>query len=319
MKKIVAAIMGIVMFAIPVLVYAADDYYRSEIDTTGDGYITFGDAEHPRDEEYGIRIWVNEESIAAQWVNIDVEILNTDQHIIFERDIDKFLILANGKIIDFFYPSWERDSEGRLVPLGYYTVKPSIPELIGTDVQFQIVGIQDNNVAQYAVAWSNITDTIRMDPLPVKDEEAINVLYMILHKLGEILNRLTSMENKLTALLEKISRQLETMLTPSPEASARLEKAAQDLFNATPMAEMQQQNDFLKNTFTDSINRLEQPYSRLTIGEKRDWLGIGMEFYLIDLTELQDQVKLMRNFLEAVIWIEFFMFLLFYLAPKLDI
>ncbi len=85
------------------------------------------------------------------------------------------------------------------------------------------------------------------------------------------------------------------------------------------MQQVQENQKTITDAFQNTVDNLDAPMSRLTIGEKRDWFMVGQEMYLLDFTDIQDQIKLMRDVLAAIIWIEFFMFLLFYLSPKLNL
>jgi len=300
------------------IVSPAFAYYKGPIDLREDGYIRFGDEENPRHEPNGINIMVDESSISHTLVNIAVSFW---PGLIEQRRIDKFLLVANGKIVEEFWPQKYTDPEtGEYKDSGFYVVKPSIPELIGTRSYFQVVAVQIQGDAQYAVAWSNTTPEIQMDDLPVKDREAISVLYAILEKLKEILDKLSQMLpllQEMKNLLEKISKQIETMFTPTPAAAARLEEAAKNLFEKTPIDDIQKEMDKTKDMFTNTPTN--KPLSELTFGEKRDWFGTGRSHYLIDLTDWKEYLKVMRALMDAAVWVLFFLFLIRYLQPKLDI
>ncbi|USG68557.1 hypothetical protein NDK47_27545 (plasmid) [Brevibacillus ruminantium] len=293
-------------------------YYKSPVDLRGDGYIRFGDRDNPPTQPNGISIMVDESSISHTLVNIAVAMW---PGLIKQRKIDKFLLIANGKIVEEFWPLKVEDEEtGEFIDSGFYIVKPSIAELIGTRSYFQVVAVQIEGDGQYAVAWSNVTPEIQMKPLPVKDEEAISVLYAILEKLKEILAKLAEiipLLQKMLDMLQKISKQIETMFTPSPAAAARLEEAAKNLFEKTPIDDIQKQMDKTKDMFTNTPTN--RPLSELTFGEKRDWFGTGRSHYLIDLTDWKEYLKVMRALMDAAVWVLFFLFLIRYLQPKLDI
>ena len=294
-KKIIACIIGVVLLTTP-LVYAVDLNYESPIDITEDNYIRFGNDEYPQREDYLMSIYPDASSISAQWIDITFQI--NEPGLIDFKEIDKFLILANGKIVDYVYPQYEVvDSNVQYAET--YLVKPSIPELTGTDVYFQVVAVSYFGSAQSAVAWTGYSGVFIMDDFPVKDEEAVGILWSINQK------------------LENLSEKIETMFTPSPEALARFEEAQQKALEFNPVFRVSEKTTETSLIFVNT--HLDPPVSKLTFGEKRDWLGIGFEFYLLDFTGLEKEIKLMRDFLDAVIWIQFFIFILFYLSPRLDL
>lgn len=295
------------------LVYAGVDLnYHSPLDKTEDNYIRFGDSAHPQDDDYLMSIYLDESSISAQWINVTFQI--NEPGLAKDKDIDKFLILANGKIVDYVYPQYEV-VDGMPKISDSYTVKPSIPELIGTDVYFQVVAITEVEKNQSAVAWTGYSDTVTMDDLPVYDKEAVGVLNKILDKLKDLWDKL----NKIEGLLSKISTQIETLLTPSPQAMERFENAQQQLWEKMPSKQTADKAKEITNMFDDTKALLDEPGSKLQFGEKRDWFMIGTEVYLFDLTGFEQQITMFRHILSAVIWIEFLFFLLFYLAPKFDV
>lgn len=296
------------------LAYAEVDLdYYSPIDYTEDDYIRFGDSEHPQEDDYLMSISPDESSISAQWIDITFQI--NEPGLAENKSIDKFLILANGKIVDYIYPQYEIGDRGMPVIADTYVAKPSIPELTGTDVYFQVVAVTEVEGAQSAVAWTGYSETLTMDDLPVYDKEAVSVLNAILDKLRELLGKLKDIEG----LLSKISNQIETLLTPSSEAMERFENAQQELWEKMPSKQMADKTNEIADMFDETKSMLDEPQSQLQFGEKRDWFMIGQEVYLFDLTGFEQQITMLRHLLSAVIWIEFLFFLLFYLAPKFDI
>lgn len=327
MKKVFMLLLmvaGMVLHTIPVTVYAEDipiptpEPYRGEIDVAADQYLNFGNAKYPADDPYGIEINVDIESTATYWIDVYFEVT---PDVINSRKIDKFYVLANGKVIDQIFVQWQdADDNGMPDPIGYYKTKPESWGLAGGDVIFQIVGVSmsrttvpigsENQKVESIVAWSAPSQLVSMDPVKVNDAEAIGVLRSILAKLGE-------MQTALTGKLQQIREELQTLFTPTPEAEQRLSNAMDSLWKATPMSEIADQANEMKSMFENTP--LSEPMEELTFGEKRDWFGIGKEFYLFDLTEVQEQIKLIRALLSAVVWIEFFVWLVFYLSPKLSL
>jgi len=290
------------------------DGFRPNIDIGEDDYIYFDAPEgHQKDEEFGIELEVDEDSRSAQWINLYFSI---EQEILDDGKADAFLILANGKIVDVVYRQYTRNKEDELLDRLWYEVKPSIPELTGTNVFFQIIAVQEHHTKgiknYYAVAWSNVSDTVKMDDLPVKDNEAISVLTAIYEKLHDKLSETNS-------LLNKLNKEVETMFTPSEQAKEKLDEAMKELKEKLPTEELKLEMEQMKNTFESSKDSLTKEGSKLTFGEKADYLQIGVEFYLLDLTELKDMVFIFRNSLRMVIWVEFFTMIIFFLLPRLKL
>lgn len=293
-------------------------YYKSPIDFSEDPYIRFGNSDYPQYQDYDMELEIDHSSVSHSWVNMTLHLWGP---MVEQRDISHFLIIANGKVIEEFRPQYVENSDGEWVFPHIYYLKPSVSNFIGAPIWFQVVAVQrDSSGNQYAVAWTGKSEEIQMDDLPVKDKEAISILYAILEKLKEILAKLEQMIPLLEAmknLLEKISKQIETLFTPSPAAAERLEEATKELLEKTPMDDLldnsKRMEDMFENTPTNP------PLSELTFGEKRDWFGTGRSHYLIDLTEFREVLSLMRQVMDAAVWVLFFLFLLRFLQPKLNI
>lgn len=324
MKRIVRIIIiGMVFLTIPSFVFAAieEDYYKSFIDKNTDGYIYFGNDKYPSNKAYDININVDESSTSSQWVNIGVTVAHD---VIENRGIEKFYILANGKIVDTFYPALYQNKLDEIVYRGYYEVKPSITELIGTNVFFQIVGVHNEDaIYEQAVAWSGISDIVTFDDLPVYDKIAVGWLEQIYYKLKELLNAINSLNNVLANLLTKLTKTIENMFTPSEQAMTRFEDAKKNLFEATPIDDIQNEMQGMTDALQEQKEHLQAGVDENTevivFGEKRDWFGFGTELYLFNLTDFKEEIMMFRELLSAILWIEFFFFLTFYLSPKLNI
>lgn len=288
--------------------------FRPNIDIGEDSYIDWDTPDGiDKNQDFGLELEVDEESRSAQWINL---YFSVEQEIFDYGKADAFLILANGKIVDVVYRQYTRNKEDELLDRLWYEVKPSIPELTGTNVYFQILAVQEHRTDgiknYYAVGWSSESDVVKMDDLPVKDNEAISVLTAIYDKIHDKLSETNS-------LLNKLNKEVETMFTPSQEAKEKLDEAMKELKEKLPTEELKLEMEQMKNTFESSKDSLTKEGSKLTFGEKADYLQIGVEFYLLDLTELKDLVFIFRNSLRMVIWVEFFTMIIFFLLPKLDL
>lgn len=302
-------------------------YPMSYIDIDDDDYIRFGDSNYPPDSEQGITIQVDEQSISSQWVDIYFEMCCNQ---ILERSVDKFLILANGKIVHHMYPQIVDDGTGNVVPATGYRVKPSIPEMIGGLVSFQIVAVDESEHGDVAVGWSVIDGPYQFDPLPVDDDETQNLLTDILYKLMDfrddtiqrldtIINRLASLESLLSSKLDALKQAIEKIYTPSQQAKDNFDRSLENLLDKMPMNEMTDQIQDFNNALEDSKNRLDQPMSKLEFGGEFEFIpgDPRTRVVFMDLTPWKDQVKLFRDLMEATLWVYFIYMLMKMLTPKL--
>lgn len=305
----------LVLLASDSTMYYPDPGFVSVVDFGDDNYLYWGSEEKPFKEENGMTIDIKEESIASQWVDIEIKVSYSGL-IEYGSKIEKFVVLANNKIIDEFEPRLVKGADGRLTWSGTYYVKPSQSYFIGTLVQFQCVAVAKSDASvnaitptYYGCLWSARSDTFKFDDLPVSDVNTHAWLLRIYNLLEEYLPAILDM-------LEYISDQLATLLTPSPQAQAKLEASIDNFLKKTPMQQLQ--DDFsdisktLKNTsFTDK--------AKWSFGEKKDWFRIGYECYLFDFSQWVDIIKNVRKLLELCVWIVFFYFIIFYMLPKLDL
>lgn len=285
-------------------------YYKSPVDVDGDNYVRFGNADYPQFTENGLTLSIVEQSISHSWVDLNMTMWGG---LVDQREIDKFLLLANGKIVEEFYPQLVDTDEGPKWT-GWYQVKPSLMELIGSKVYFQVVAVQvqthSNGVSQYAVAWSEPTKEISMDDLPVKDKEAISILYAILAKLKEMANTLAQM-----------LKELEEQTRPSPQKLNELYTTLTTLMEKTPMWEMVDQLDQLNDHLEESRKNLAKPGSILVLGGQVDLLPLspGGEVMFMDLTPYKDQIETFRMIMQASIWVFFFHMVFKWVTPKPEV
>lgn len=288
-------------------------YYQSPIDYD-DNYIRFGDSENPNFEANGITLFVDESSISAQWINLTFQLDSSDM--IAERSIDKFYVLANGKIVEEVMVQFVDDEwTGETVPSSWYLVKPSIPELIGTYVYFQIVAVEEvSENLHYAVAWSPQSSTYRMDPLPVNDAEAIGVLEAIYSKLSELK---TMLESK----LDNLAKEIEKLWKPTEETKSRFDQSVQSFMEKTPMTQTFLKISDMTESLQQSMNQVQSPAQigdTLTLGGTFEFiLGVPeSRVHLLDLTPFIDQVILFRKIMVATFWVYFFHMIVNYITPK---
>ena len=268
-------------------------YYRSYLNIK-DEYAYWGNDDFPMSDDYGIRLTVDESSVSHS--QIDIEILIEDPELINSRNLNKFYVLFNDRIVHEFYPAMTYlDWANKEGWQSYYKVKPHSIDFVGADTEIRVIGVETNyqeyqdnlgTYAEYVVAWSAESDSVRFKDFPTIDRTAIAWLQNIYYKLEELLSKLKDIDNKLA----KISKQLETLFTPSEPAKERLEKAAEELMDKMPMKEQIEQSnklaDSIKNTGGASAG------SKLTLGSKKDYFGIGVEYELFDFTEWKKEMEM---------------------------
>lgn len=298
-------------------------FYTSLVDIDKDKYMYFGNDQHPKSQGYGgITISPDESSKSAQWININVVV---PRELFAERGIDKFYMLCNGKVCDEWYPTMMEYPNGTIDFRNFYVVKPTISELIGTAVYFQVVAVHTNRdgdeALQWAVAWSPYSETTVMKPLPVHDEINWNVLLAILAKLEQL-------KNMLESLLQQIKKAIEDIYTPKPETLEAYNQAVSNLEKKLPMMELAKQADNFKKSLEDAKRKLKRPGEDLKLGGKiflvwdYDQASGSMvpvsqsEVHFLDLTEWREQVLLFRTIMEATIWVFFFYMLFKLITPK---
>lgn len=326
-KSGVVATIALLLFCSTTLVSADwgqdQPFYTGLIDIDKDRYMYFGNDEHPKSQSYGgIEINVDESSKSAQWINIGVVV---PRALHAERSIDKFYMLCNGKVCDEWYPTQMEYPNGTIDFRNYYLIKPTISELIGTAVYFQVVAVHTNRhgdeTLQWAVAWSEYSQTTVMKPLPVHDEKSWDVLLQILAKLEQLRNMLES-------LLQQIKKAIEDIYTPKPETLAEFNQAMNELEKKLPMLELAEQADEFQRSLEDAKRKLKRPgeelklggrvclvYGNVSAGGQMSCVQ-GGEVTFLDLTQWRTQVLLFRTIMEATIWVFFFYMLFKMLTPK---
>lgn len=330
-------------------VYAESETPTYMLDITDDNYVQpYWGTSGVRYHENGITLVVFPESASAQWVELEATV---SAETIQERGISNFLILANGKVVDFFRPQLMETVEGTSFR-SIYRAKPSISELIGTEVNFQVLGVQnagegwmDGQSGQYIVAWSNRTETIQMKPLPVIDREGNQLLNMILERLGmlqesmsnqldqiriileQIRQRVTEIRDILEERLQTLTEAVEAIYTPSEEAKNNLNESIDEIVDKMPFDEVIEQIEQMNQAMQNARQSLQEPGSKLTFGNEiyllydfdREGNAIPIsasKISILDLTEWQEQVLLFRMLIQAMMWIFFFYMLFKWLAPK---
>ncbi len=273
-----------------------------------DKYLYFGSDIELSTSRNGIDIAVDYSSISFQTVKA---VITVDWNLIVDREISGFTIMGNKVVVDFVQTYLDTQTN---TYKEYYYVDINInPDKIGSLVYFQVAGLHENNQGeQFVVAWSAETQPYQFKPLPVIDQDAVNLLSAILQKLEDI--RII-LEEK----LEKILKAIESMYTPSPESVAALDSAMDAILEKLPMSQMTEQISEMNDTLQESVDQLHSTASSdLKLGGKFRLIPelAESEISFLDLSDYRDQVILFRTIMNATIWIYFFYMLMSMLTPK---
>lgn len=277
-------------------------------------YYYFGDNDLPALSRNGIDISVDTTSVSYQSVKATVTM---DWNIIDDRQITKFIILANGVNVDEFEPYFDRTLDPPTNKEYYYLDVNVSDQYIGSDVYFQVVALkQENRFSNssnvWVVAWSQESPTVSLKPLPVTDSETHGLLFEIWLKLDEILAKLSQMKN----LLDQILYTLENLFVPTPSVKARFDKAVDDFINKTPMKEFQDKMQEMTDANERAKDQLEEAGERIVFGDKVDLIpGEGI-YWELDFTEWKTEILVFRTLLNAMLWLSFFYFFVNLLTPK---
>lgn len=322
MRKVLLLIWGVTLFlALSPFSYAAD----SEVPSFGPQpyevhkYYYFGDAAHSPKARQGIDISVDTSSISYQSVKATVTM---DWNIINDRQITKFIILANGVNVDEFEPYFDRTEEPPVYKEYYYLDINVSDQYIGSDVYFQVVGIkQDSRFSPtsnvFVVAWSQESPSVRLKPLPVTDSDTHGLINESNFLLGEILAKLQELKNALLAKLDQLQTAVEKIYKIEPATQARFDAAQQQLQDKLPTSQIQDQMNQLKDIMDDSVNRVNNTKQELKFGEI-NWMGV-ITTNLLDFTEFADQIEKLRAIMRVMLWCEFFYAIILMLRPILTV
>lgn len=283
-----------------------------------DDYLFWGNDEFPKTQSHGLTLTIQENSISFQSIigAISLEYV-PNSTLIDQREITRFYIIANGRVVDYFDAAWDGDTEKWRT---YYPLRIALEDWnIGSLITLQVIAVthqEDSPIHpdyqnQYVVAWSNVMGPYQLKPLPVIDRDAIEVLEMILAKLAEIKS---TMEVKLNA----VQKAVEDIYTPSPAAEAQLQAAMDRLQDKLPMQEIFENVDEMNETLEESLKKMKKPGEELTLGGEFEMIpGVAAsKVKFMDLTKWKEQLLLFRKICEAAIWVYFFYMLLEKITPK---
>lgn len=285
-----------------------------------DDFLWFGNADYPISTTQGINLDVDYTSVSHQSV---IALVTFDDGYIDERQITRFYITANGRIVDFFDPAWdiEREKWKRS-----YNLRIALADWnTGSRISLRIVAVTDQEVSpidptitnKYVVGWSNQPEPFLLKDLPVVDKEAIGVLEAIYAKLSEMLALLEKLRLELLAQLKQIEDAIKKIYEVSPQTQAKFDAALAELQGKLPTEQIKDQAEQIQREVENSANRINNMDQALKFGEI-NWMGIVVTPAL-DLRPYTEQVELLRKILQVTLWCEFFYFVILVLRPRLTV
>lgn len=282
-------------------------------------YYYFGDSEFSQTARQGIDISVDASSVSYQSVKATVTM---DWNLIQDRQITKFIILANGVNVDEFEPYFDQSLDPPAYKEYYYLDINVSDQYIGSEVYFQVVGIQQDEIFTggsnvYVKAWSQQTPSVHLKPLPVIDRDAGVKLDRSNSLLEQILAKLEELKLSLEGKLDTINKSIKEIYEIKPETQARFDAALADLEMKMPTKQAEDNVDQLKDIIDDSSDRVKNADNELKFGEI-SYMGV-IDAPLLDFTEVSESVEKMRKLMEITIWIAFFIFVIRILTPKLTV
>lgn len=279
-------------------------------------YYYFGDSSFSAGSRQGITIELDEDSVSYQSVKATVML---DYNLIMDRQITMFNILANGVLVDSFEPYFDRSRDPAEYSAYYYIDINVSDQYIGSDNFFQIVGIkqgkyfgEDKN--DYVVAWSQQTNVIRFKSLPVIDRDAIEELEEQTGVLYSILDKLEKLKSMLEGKLDSLKVAIEDIYKVKPETQERFDSALAALQQALPSQQVSDQMDQVAELMDESKSVIERGSNDLKFLKVAIY---GNEYYFLDFSQLEKEVKMIRDFLALILWVEFFFSVIRLLVPKL--
>jgi hypothetical protein len=294
-------------------------------------YYYFGDAEFAKGNRQGISIAVDASSVSYQSVKATVTM---DYNIINDRQITKFIILANGVNVDEFEPYFDTAESPPVYKEYYYLDINVSDQYIGSDVFFQVVALHQDNMFTpssnvFVVGWSQETPTVRLKRLPVTDPDThglinetnglIGVTNNLIRVSNDWLNKiwlkLDEMKMELLAKLEQIDKDIKRIYEVTPQTQAKFDAAIANIEMKMPTKQMEEKVQELQDMMNESKDLIEGTEQKLTFGEF-DWMGT-VHTALLDFSQLVDVLEKMRRILQIALWCEFFYFVVLVLRPRL--
>ncbi|SFF49405.1 hypothetical protein SAMN04487969_15513 [Paenibacillus algorifonticola] len=302
-------LIGVIALALfPFSTYAAGTPYFGP--QGQDDFLWYGDDEFPKSEEQGITLNVDETSLSFQSVIGEVTM---SPSIVENREIVRFYVTANNRIVDYFDPAWDQTTNQYR---STYWLRIAMDDWnIGTRVYFKIVAVTSSSSFEigdpfvgYVVAWSNQTPTYQLKPLPVSDSDTHGWLKKIFDLLEELL---TAMNSKLAEINANVKKIYEI----TPQTQAKFDAAMANLQAKLPTEQMKNEMQNAQQVVQNSANRIENTPQKVKFGEIH-WMGV-VTTDALDFTDFMELIDKIRTIVKITLWCEFFYFVILILRPRL--
>jgi hypothetical protein len=319
LKRLLVVLIGVMSIgALPLSASAADpsnpptDYPFFGPQSGEDDFLWYGDDTWPKSSTQGLTIDVDETSLSFQSFIGNVTL---DVGLIEHREITRFYLLANNRIVDFFDPAWDQTTnDWKRV----YWLRFALDQWnLGSNVYFKVVAVTSAGpvtmgepYVPWVVAWSNQTPTYSLKALPVTDSETHSWLSRIYDLLDEF-------KSTTAAQLDQINDAVKKIYEIKPETQAHFDQALAGLQAKLPTEQMKQQMNDAANVVKDSADRINNTPQPLKFGEI-NWMG---EFTTsaVDFTDFEQQITALRRIVQITLWCEFFYFIILVLRPRLTV
>lgn len=324
----IAIVTGVAVLGLQPFVVNANSYPYFGPQSLSDDYLQWGNDQYPKNERHGITFNLDITSTSFQSIlgSITLEYV-PGSNLINQREITQFLVVGNGRIIDMFEPSWDTETDNWRT---FYPLRIAMEDWnIGSSVALQVVAITHQEQSPinadfdnaYVVAWSDKKAEIQLKPLPVIDRDAITVLEAILAKLeqmrSDITGKIDQMRVELSGKLSQIDKSVKDIYEVPPATQARFDAALANLQAKLPTEQLKQQSEQMANIIKNSEDRINRTPQPLKFGEI-NWFGL-VTTPIVDFTDFEEQIKMLRKILQVALWCEFFYFVVLILRPKLTV
>lgn len=324
MKKVLQIIIliGVMLTALPLSV-SADAYPYFGPQGLDDDFLWFGDADYPRAESQGITLNVDLTSTSFQSI---IGQVTFDKGYIEERQITRFFIMANDRVVDSFDPAWDESIKAykRSYPLRIRLESWNT----GSFVNLQVVAVHDGEVSPidpnynnlYVVGWSNKPPGFLLKDMPVYDEAAVSWLEAIYKKLDEMKASIEGKLDKLHAMIEgklgEIDKSIKKIYEVKPETQAAFDAALAELQAKLPTEQMKEEANEMQKVIDDSANRIKNAPQVVKYGQLH-WMFFTTS--ALDFTDFMDEITTLRRVLQIILWCEFFYAVILVLRPRLTV
>lgn len=281
-----------------------------------DDFLWYGNDQYPSSQNQGIELEIDETSISFQSV---IATVRFDPAYINQREVTRFAIMANNRVVDWFDPAWDEDNN--MWKRSYVLRIRFEPWNTGSRIALRVVAIHHGEQSPidpefsniYVVGWSNEAPPFLLKDMPVVDKEAISVLEAIYALLKKILDELKGILDKLFDIEEAIKKIYEI----KPETQKRFDENLAKFQAKLPTEQAKEAVKDMQRTLQDSINEINNTAQPLRFG-RINWMGVTTT-YALDFTGLEREIALLRDIMKFTLWAEFFFGVIFILRPRFTV